>query len=115
MVIRRGEIWWASLPEPVGSEPGERRPLLVLQADDFNRSKIKTIIGVVVTSNLTLAQAPGNVFLPRKATHLDKDSVANVSQIMTADKQFLTERVSSIPPFLLEQVENGVLLVLGLR
>ena len=113
-MIRRGEIWWASLPEPTASEPGYRRPVLVVQSDDFNRSRIATIIAVVITSNLKLAQAPGNVLLPRKATGLIKDSVANVSQVITVDKSFLTERVGTLPPYLLEQVESGLRLVLSL-
>jgi len=113
-VIRRGEIWWASLPEPTASEPGYRRPVLVVQSDDFNRSRIATIIAVVITSNLKLAQAPGNVLLPSKATGLVRDSVANVSQVITVDKSFLTERVGTLPPYLLEQVEGGLRLVLSL-
>ncbi len=114
MVIRRGEIWWASLPEPIASEPGYRRPVLVVQSDDFNRSRIATVIVVVITSNLKLAQAPGNVLLPRGVTGLPKDSVANISQVITIDKGFLTERVGTLPPYLLEQVEVGLRLVLSL-
>lgn len=113
-MIQRGEIWWASLPEPVGSEPGYRRPVLVVQSDDFNRSRIATVIVVVVTSNTRLAQAPGNVFLPQKLTGLPKDSVANVSQIVTVDKDFLTEKVRILPANILEQVERGLRLVLRL-
>lgn len=114
MVIQRGEIWWATLPAPVGSEPGYRRPVLVIQANAFNRSRIATIIAVVLTSNTQLARAPGNVVLPRKATGLSKDSVANVSQVITLDKRFLTERIGTLPFHLLEQVENGLRLVLSL-
>jgi mRNA interferase MazF len=114
VVIQRGEIWWASLPEPTASEPGYRRPVLVVQSDDFNRSRIATVIAVVLTSNLKLAQAPGNVLLPRKATGLVKDSVANVSQVITIDRSFLTERVGVLPPHLLEQVEDGLRLALSL-
>ena len=114
MVVQRGEIWWATLPDPVGSEPGYRRPILVVQSNDFNRSRIATVIGIVLTSNTALAQAPGNVLLPRKVTGLSKDSVANVSQVITIDKQFLTERVDSLSrPFVI-QVEAGLRLVLGL-
>ena len=113
-MIRRSEIWWASLPEPTASEPGYRRPVLVVQSDDFNRSRIATVIAVVITSNLKLAQAPGNVLLPHKATGLVKDSVANVSQVITIDKSFLTERVGTLPLYLLEQVEGGLRLVLSL-
>jgi len=112
--MQRGEIWWASLPEPVGSEPGYRRPVLIVQSDDFTRSRISTVIVVVVTSNTRLAQAPGNVFLGKKVTGLPKDSVANISQVITVDKQFLTEKISELPPRLLEQVEKGLRLVLRL-
>ncbi len=114
MVIQRSEIWWASLPEPVGSEPGYRRPVLVVQSNDFNRSRIATVIAVVITSNTNLAQAPGNVFLPEKLTGLSKDSVANISQVVTVDKSFLTERVGTLPPNIFEQVERGLRLVLQL-
>lgn len=114
MVIQRGEIWWATLPEPVGSEPGFRCPVLVVQSNDFNRSRISTIIAVVITSNIRLAEAPGNVFLPRKATSLPKDSVANVSQVITIDKSFLTERVGSLPQESLLSIEQGLRLVLAL-
>ena len=112
--MQRGEIWWATLPEPVGSEPGYRRPVLIVQSDDFNRSRIATVIAVVITSNLRLAQAPGNVWLPCKVTGLPKDSVANVSQVVTIDKSFLTERVGRLPANLLAQVEAGLRLVLSL-
>ena len=114
MVIQRGGIWWADLPEPTGSEPGYRRPVLVIQSDDFNRSRIATAIVVVITSNLKLAVAPGNVLLPQKATGLSKDSVANISQVLTVDKRFLTEQIGSLPNHLLEQVENGLRLVMDL-
>ena len=113
-MIQRGEIWWANLPEPIGSEPGYRRPIVVIQSNDFNRSRIATVIVVVITSNLRLAQAPGNVFLPRKQTNLPKSSVANVSQVLTVDKRFLTERVGILPSHLLEQIEKGLRLALQL-
>ncbi len=114
MVIQRGDLWWATLPEPLGSEPGFRRPVLIIQSDDFNRSRINTVIALVITSNTRLADAPGNVFLPRQTTGLPKDSVANVSQVITLDKSFLTERVSALPLKLLQQVETGLRLVLSL-
>lgn len=110
----RGEIWWASLPEPVGSEPGYRRPVLIVQNDTFNQSRIQTIIVIVITSNLVLAQAPGNVLLPRNATGLPRESVANVSQVITVDKSVLSERVRSLGHDLLEQVDEGLRLVLCL-
>lgn len=102
------------MPKPVGSEPGYRRPVLVVQSDNFNRSRIATVIAVVITSNTRLALAPGNVFLPHKLTGLPKDSVANVSQVITIDKGFLTEKVSNVPANILEQVERGLRLVLRL-
>ena len=114
MVIRRGDIWWATLPEPSGSEPGYRRPIVVVQVDSFNESRIATVVAVAVTSNTNLAQAPGNVMLPHKASGLSRDSVANVSQVVTLDKSFLTERVGTLPIPLMERVEDGLRLVLGL-
>lgn len=110
--MRRGEIWWASLPEPSG--PGFRRPLLVISADSFNASRISTVIAVVITSNPRLADAPGNVRLPVRGTGLPKPSVANISQIVTVDKSFLTERVGKLAPRLLAEVEQGMRLVLSL-
>ena len=114
MVIQRAEIWWANLPEPRGSEPGYRRPVLVIQSDDFNRSRISTVIAIVITSNMKLAEAPGNVYLPQKLTGLSKDSVANVSQVITLDKGFLTEKVGELPKYLIEEVEEGLRVVLDL-
>ena len=113
-MIQRGEIWWADLPEPTGSEPGFRRPVLIVQSDDFNRSRIATAIVVVITSNLKLTNAPGNVFLPQTTTGLPKDSVANASQVLTVDKNFLTEKIGDLPSYLLEQVETGLRLVMDL-
>ena len=110
--IRRGDVWWASLPEPVGSEPGSRRPVLVVQADSFNRSRIQTVLAVVLTTHLGRAEAPGNVLLPREETGLPRDSVANVSQVVTADRRFLTERVATLPSPLLAAVDRGLRLVL---
>lgn len=85
----RGEIWWANLPDPVGSEPGYRRPVLVVQDDTFTQSRITTVIVVVITSNIQLAEAPGNVLLPHAVSGLPRDSVANISQVFTVDKTFL--------------------------
>lgn len=113
-MIRRGEIWWASLPEPQGSEPGYRRPLVIVQADTFNRSGIRTVIGVVLTTNLQLANAPGNVLLESRRTGLPRDCVANVSQMITADRGVLTERVGALPVSLLEKIEAGLRQVLDL-
>ena len=112
--MTRGEIWWATLPAPSASEPGYKRPLLVVQSDDFNRSTISTVIAVVLTSNLRLAGAPGNVLLSRKSSGLPKKSVANVSQLITVDKPFLSERAGRLSPELLQEVEAGIRLVLSL-
>jgi len=112
--MRRGEIWWASFPEPHGSGPGYRRPVLVLQTDDFNRSRIGTVVVVVITSNIALAAAPGNLLLKSQVAGLPKDSVVNVSQIITVDKQFLTDRVKTLDPRIFGEVEDGLRLVLGL-
>ena len=110
----RGEIWWAILPAPTASEPGYRRPLIIIQSDDFNRSKINTVIAVVLTSNLRLSKAPGNVILSRKDTNLPQRSVANVSQLITVDKSFLTEKVAKLTPQKIKEVEAGIRLVLSL-
>jgi mRNA interferase MazF len=112
--MQRGEIWWATLPAPKASEPGYRRPLLVIQSDDFNRSRINTVISVVITSNLRLADAPGNVLLSQKDSGLRKKSVINVSQLITVDRSFLTEKVGRLAPEKLRAVELGIRLVLGL-
>ena len=110
----RGEIWWATLPAPSASEPGYRRPLLIIQSDDFNRSRINTVIAVVITSNLGLSEAPGNVILSKKDSKLSKKSVANVSQLITVDKTFLTEKVGRLSASKLREVESGIRLVLSL-
>ncbi len=112
--MRRGEIWWANLPRPLGSEPGFRRPVLVVQADPFNQSRVATVVAVAFTSNLRLADAPGNVLCRREDTGLSEDSVANVSQLTALDKHWLTHRVSNIPPGLLREVEDGLRLLLRL-
>lgn len=114
MVVERGQIWWADLGEPDGSEPGFRRPVLVVQDDAFNRSRIHTAIVVVLTSNMRLLDAPGNVLLTSRATGLPKDSVANVSQVMTVDRDFLLEPAGRLRGQPLRDVEKGLRLVLGL-
>ena len=113
MVISQGEIWWANLAEPAGSEPGFRRPVVVVQGDAFNRSAIRTIVCVPLTGNLRWAGAPGNVLLPAPVTHLPRDSVANASQIVTLDRAVLTERVSRLPQAKLQLVLAGIDIVLG--
>ena len=110
----RGEIWWAQLPDPVGSEPGYRRPVLIVQDDTFTQSRIRTVIVVIITSNVELANAPGNILLPSDATGLSRDSVVNVSQVLTVDKAFLTERIGSLPVSLQEEVDDGLRVVLYL-
>jgi mRNA interferase MazF len=112
--VQRGEIWWAALREPFGSEPGFRRPVLIVQDDAFNRSRIQTVIVIAITTNVELAKAPGNVLLPTKVTCLPRESVANVSQLITIDKSFLSERVGSLPLDLQEQVDAGLRLTLYL-
>jgi mRNA interferase MazF len=114
VVVERGQIWWADLGEPDGSDPGFRRPLLIVQDDAFNRSRLRTTLAVVLTSNLRLLDAPGNVLLSAKASGLPKDSVANVSQVITIDRDFLTERAGSIRGALLGDVDAGLRLVLAL-
>jgi mRNA interferase MazF len=114
LVIKKGEIWWAYLPEPSESEPGYKRPVLVVQSDQFNKSKISTVIAVVITSNVALAHAPGNVMLPSKQTKLKKDSVANISQIITIDKSFLSKKIGTLSHSLFQQVQSGIRLILEL-
>lgn len=114
MDVRRGDIWWAELEEPRGSEPGYRRPVIIVQDDMFNRSRISTVLGVVLTGNLRLVDAPGNVLVPGRSVGLPKDSVANVSQLMTIDLEFLDERVGRVPARLMAAVDAGLKLVLGL-
>ena len=113
MVISQGEIWWADLPAPVGSGPGFRRPVVVAQGDALNRSRIATVVCVPLTSNLRWADAPGNVSLATRLTGLPKDSVANVSQIVTLDKGLLTERVGKLPQAKIELLFSGIDVVLG--
>lgn len=112
--MRRGEIWWADLPEPTGSGPGYRRPVLLIQADPFNRSRIRTVIVAVITKNTALAAAPGNVLLPAGDSGLPLDSVVNVSQLITVDKLLLTERAGSLPAEYMARVDAGLRLVIAL-
>ena len=113
-MIRRGEVWWASLPEPSGSEPGGRRPVLVVQTNEFNQSAIRTVVVLTFTTNLRLAGAPGNVLCPKRAAVLPRESVINVSQVSTVDKVRLTARIGVLPAGLMQEVESGMRLVLGL-
>ena len=114
MVVQRREVWWADLEEPRGSEPGFRRPILVVQADSFNRSRLRTVLVVVLTSNTRLLDAPGNVLLPTRNSGLPRDSVANVTQIVTLDEAYLSERTGRLPPKLMAHVDAGLKLVLDL-
>lgn len=111
--VSQGDIWWADLPEPSGSGPGFRRPVVVVQGDSLNRSRIATVVCVPLTSNLRWASAPGNVPLSARLTGLSKDSVANVSQIIALDKGILMERMGKLPRKKLDSVLAGIDIVLG--
>jgi mRNA interferase MazF len=111
--MKRGEIWWASLAPPDGSGPGYRCPVLIVQANSFNESRISTILVAVVTSNLSLAQAPGNIGVSKSDSGLPKASVINISQILTIDRQFLTERIGVLPGHVIDRVNEGLKLVLS--
>lgn len=113
MVISQGEIWWVDLGPATGSRPAQRRPVVVIQSDDFNRSRIATVVCVVLTSNITWVDAPGNVLLMAKATGLPKDSVANVSQIVTVDKADLGERAGKLSRAKLELLLAGIDILTG--
>jgi len=113
MVIGQGEVWWADLPDSSASEPGFRRPVVVVQSDAFNRSKITTVVCVALTSDLRWANAPGNVELSARSTSLAKDSVANVSQLVTLDKSVLTDRVGKLSKAKLNLVLDGINTVFG--
>lgn len=112
--MRRGEIWWAELPAPSGSEPGFRRPFVIVQDDAFTRSRIGTVVAVAVTSNLRLAEAPGNVLLPARGSGLARDSVVNVSQVVTLDRSAFTERAGRVSAALAPEIDAGLRLVLAL-
>jgi len=112
--MQRGSVWWADLPDPVGVAPGYRRPVLLIQADAFTNSRLATVVAVVITSNLRLAAAPGNVLLPAGESGLPKDSVVNVSQIVTLDKQTLDESIGQVSAQTLMLIERGIRLVLDL-
>ena len=112
-MISQGDVWWADLGEPLGSQHGFRRPVVVVQRDDFNRSTLRTVCAVLLTSDLRWASAPGNVRLTARATGLARDSVANVSQVVTVDKASLGERVGRLPRPKLDLVLTGIDLVLG--
>lgn len=112
--MKRGELWWAALPDPVGSGPGYKRPVLVVQANPFNASRIATVIVATVTSNLALAEAPGNVRIARSDSGLTRASVVNVSQLITLDRSVLTNKVKTLPGAVMDKVDSGLKLVLAL-
>ncbi|HVN76302.1 MAG TPA: type II toxin-antitoxin system PemK/MazF family toxin [Thermoanaerobaculaceae bacterium] len=112
--MRRGEVWWASLPDPTGSGPGYRRPVVVVQANEFNESRIQTVVVAAITSKLALAGAPGNVLGKRRETGLPTDSVINVSQVLTLGRSFLTLKIKALPASLMRSVDAGLRLALGL-
>ena len=112
--MRRGEIRWVSLSEPAGSGPGYRRPVLIVQSNEFNDSRIQTVVCVVLTSNLERGQAPGNVRLSKKSSGLKKESVVNVSQLVTVDRRFLSKPVRYLPAQKMREVDDGIRLVLSI-
>jgi mRNA interferase MazF len=112
--VNRGEVWWARLPEPFGSEPGFHRPVVIIQSDRFNYSRISTIIAAAISGNLRLRIAPGNVCLPRRTGGLNHDSVVNVSQLVTLDRGRLHKLMGHLPPVKLRELEDGLRLVLAL-
>jgi mRNA interferase MazF len=113
VVISQGEVWWADMQAPTGSGPGFRRPVVVVQSDAINRSRISTVVCIPLTSNLRWAEAPGNVQISARLARLPRDSVANVSQIVTLDKELLTERVAKLPGATLDLILAGVGVILG--
>jgi len=113
MVISQGHVYWADSPDPTGSGPGFRRPVIVVQGDALNRRRIRTVVCVPLTSNLVWAHAPGNVQLPSKAAGLPRDSVANASQIVTLDRDLITEEVGKVAKRQLELILTGIDIVLG--
>lgn len=113
-MIQRGSVWWADLGEPQGSKPGKRRPVLVIQANSFNASRVNTTLAAVITSNTRLAAMPGNVFLPATAAGLPRDSVVNVTALVTLDKADLRDEAGNLPASLMHEVDRGLRGVLGL-
>jgi mRNA interferase MazF len=114
VVIVRGSVCWADLGDPAGSRPAKRRPVLVVQADPFNASRLNTVLVLAITSNTELAVMPGNVFLPAAASGLPRDSVVNVTAVVTLDKQDLDHPVGRLPRHLQDEVDRGLRLVLAL-
>ena len=113
--MRRGEVWWASLRVPKGSEPGYRRPVLIVQANEFTDSRIETVIATILSTNLQLAAAPGNQLVRKKESKLSRDSVINVSQLVTVNKSALTECVSSLSARRMAAIDEGLKLAIGIK
>lgn len=113
MVVGQGEVWWADLPSPTGSGPGYRRPVVVVQSDHLNRSRLATVVCVPLTSNLKYAEAPGNVLLSARAVGLPKNSVANPTQIVSLDKELLTERIAKLSKNAMASILGGIDIILG--
>ena len=111
----KGEVWWADLPEPIGSVPGKRRPVLILQNDLINRSTIDTVVVASITSNISRAKAPGNVVLEKKDSNLGRPSVVNLSQIVTINKSWLTENVGMLRKDIVERIDRGIEIIFDLR
>ena len=111
----RGEIWWADLGIPFGSEPGYKRPVVVIQDDSFNRSKIQTVIVASITTNQNLADAPGNVYLDTEDSALPRNGVVNISQISTIDKRRLTDKIKVLSQSLMSEIDYGIKLVLNIQ
>jgi mRNA interferase MazF len=112
--VARGDIWWADLPDPVASDPGGTRPVLIVQANTFNRSRISTVLAVIITTNERMADAPGSVRLSSRETGLMEQSIVNISQIVTADRTFLRQRIGRVRTETMVRVESGLRLILGL-
>jgi len=114
MVVERGEIWWSELPEPTGSRSGFDRAILIIQSEFFNESSIKTVIVAIITTNMELAEMPGNVVLTKRVSGLPKESVVNITQLFTIDMRLLKEHVGTLPARKMLQVDSGLKFVLSL-
>lgn len=112
--MKRGEIWWASLPAPHGSPPGNRRPVVIVQSNEFNEGRIQTVIVAAITSNLSLGAAPGNIVIPRRRAGVLRKPVVNVSQLLTVSKSLLTERIGRLDESLSHRLDQGLRMVLAL-
>jgi mRNA interferase MazF len=113
--MTRGELWWADFGIPFGSEPGYKRPVLIIQNDFFNNSKINTTIVIPLTTNMILADAPGNILITKRESRLKKDSVITISQIEVIDRQRLIEKITKLEAAIIEKIEDNILFILGIR